>query len=100
MLAGYRVFHDFLITDKPRRIRNIDHIVIGANGVFSVETKTRRKVKGENGAKVTGAPSICTGNKTPNYNSYLCDCNSAKATPNASSPAFRSSKLSRAWSTT
>lgn len=53
MLAGYRVFHDFLITDKPRRIRNIDHIVIGANGVFAVETKARRKVKGENGAKVT-----------------------------------------------
>jgi hypothetical protein len=53
MLAGYRVFHDFLITDKPRRIRNIDHIVIGTNGVFAVETKTRRKMKGENGAKVT-----------------------------------------------
>jgi hypothetical protein len=53
MLAGYRVFHDFLITNKPRRIRNIDHIVIGANGVFAVETKARRKVKGENGAKVT-----------------------------------------------
>jgi hypothetical protein len=53
MLAGYRVFHDFLITDKPRRIRNIDHIVIGTNGVFAVETKTRRKAKGENGAKVT-----------------------------------------------
>src|ERR1043166_1151127 len=53
MLDGYRVFHDFLITDKPRRIRNIDHIVIGVNGVFAVETKTRRKMKGENGAKVT-----------------------------------------------
>jgi len=53
MLAGYRVFHDFLITDKPRSIRNIDHIVIGPNGVFAVETKTRRKVKGENGANVT-----------------------------------------------
>jgi hypothetical protein len=53
MLVGYHVFHDFLITDKPRRIRNIDHIVIGANGVFAVETKARRKVKGENGAKVT-----------------------------------------------
>lgn len=53
MLVGYRVFHDFLITDKPRSIRNIDHIVIGPNGVFAVETKTRRKVKGENGAKVT-----------------------------------------------
>ena len=53
MLVGYRVSHDFLITDKPRSIRNIDHIVIGPNGVFAVETKTRRKVKGENGAKVT-----------------------------------------------
>ena len=51
MLVGYRVFHDFLITDKPRRIRNIDHIVIGANGVFAVETKTRRKMKGEKGRK-------------------------------------------------
>lgn len=55
LLSGYRVFHDFLITDRPRSIRNIDHIVIGSNGVFAVETKTRRKVKGENGAKVTVA---------------------------------------------
>jgi hypothetical protein len=53
MLVGYRVFHDFLITDKPRSIRNIDHIVIGPNGVFAVETKTRRKMKGEDGAKIT-----------------------------------------------
>jgi hypothetical protein len=53
MLVGYRVFHDFLITDKPRSIRNINHIVVGPNGVFAVETKTRRKVKGENGANVT-----------------------------------------------
>jgi Nuclease-related domain len=52
MLTGYRVFHDFLITDKPRSIRNIDHIVIGPNGVFAVETKTRRKIKGEDGARV------------------------------------------------
>jgi Nuclease-related domain len=53
MFDGYRVFHDFLITDKPRSIRNIDHVVIGPNGVFAVETKTRRKMKGENGAKVS-----------------------------------------------
>lgn len=53
MLVGYRVSHDFLITDKPRSIRNIDHIVIGSNGVFTVETKTRRKIKAENGAKIT-----------------------------------------------
>ena len=53
MLGGYRVFHDFLITDKPGVTWNIDHIVIGSNGVFAVETKTRRKVKGLDGAKVT-----------------------------------------------
>lgn len=53
MLAGYRVFHDFLITDKPGVTWNIDHIVIGGNGIFAVETKTRRKVKGLDGAKVT-----------------------------------------------
>ena len=53
MLAGYRVFHDFLITDKPGITWNIDHIVIGVNGVFAVETKTRRKVKALDGAKVT-----------------------------------------------
>jgi len=53
MLIGYRVFHDFLINDKPHAIRNIDHVLIGPNGVFAIETKTRRKHKGANGAKVT-----------------------------------------------
>jgi len=53
MLVGYRVFHDFLITDKPHSTRNIDHIAIGPNGVFAVETKTRRKMKSENGATVS-----------------------------------------------
>jgi hypothetical protein len=53
MLAGYRVFHDFLITDRPGVTWNIDHIVVGTNGVFAVETKTRRKVKAVDGAKVT-----------------------------------------------
>jgi hypothetical protein len=55
MLVGYRVFHDFLITDRPRSIRNIDHIVIGPNGVFAVETKTRRKTKDQDGATVVVA---------------------------------------------
>lgn len=52
MLADYRVFHDFLINDKPGITRNIDHIVIGRNGAFAVETKTRRKLKSLDGAKV------------------------------------------------
>jgi len=43
MLDGYRVYHDF-----PAENFNIDHIVIGANGVFAVETKGRAKpVKGD-----------------------------------------------------
>ncbi len=40
MLNGYRVFHDF-----PAEKFNIDHIVIGSNGVFAVETKGRAKPK-------------------------------------------------------
>jgi hypothetical protein len=48
-------FHDFLITDKPGAVRNIDHIVIGKNGVFAVETKARRKMKGCDGGKITVA---------------------------------------------
>lgn len=38
MLRGYHVYHDF-VADKF----NIDHIVIGPAGVFSVETKARAK---------------------------------------------------------
>jgi hypothetical protein len=53
MLSGYRVFHDFIINDKPGITRNIDHVVIGPNGVFAIETKTKRKVKAEDGSKVT-----------------------------------------------
>ena len=38
MLSGYRVYNDF-----PAENFNIDHIVIGANGVFAIETKGRAK---------------------------------------------------------
>ena len=38
MLQGYHVYHDF-----PAEGFNIDHIVVGAKGVFAVETKTRSK---------------------------------------------------------
>lgn len=40
MLDGFHVFHDF-----PAEKFNIDHIVIGPNGVFAVETKFRSKPK-------------------------------------------------------
>ena len=39
MCAGYRVYHDF-----PADGFNVDHVVIGPTGVFSVETKARRKL--------------------------------------------------------
>jgi hypothetical protein len=35
---GYHVYHDF-----PAEGFNIDHVVVGAKGVFAVETKTRSK---------------------------------------------------------
>lgn len=38
MLSGYRVFHDVPFGDW-----NVDHVAVGPNGVFAVETKTRRK---------------------------------------------------------
>lgn len=44
MLHGYRVYHDFLADAF-----NIDHIVIGENGVFAVETKGRAKKETGNG---------------------------------------------------
>lgn len=40
MREGFFVFHDF-----PLVGRNIDHVLISENGVFSVETKARRKHK-------------------------------------------------------
>ncbi len=38
MLDGYRVYHDFQADNF-----NIDHVVIGENGVFAIETKGRSK---------------------------------------------------------
>ena len=38
MLQGYHVYHDY-----PAEGFNIDHIVVGAKGVFAVATKTRSK---------------------------------------------------------
>jgi len=44
--AGWRIFHDVPCETGQERF-NIDHIAVGPGGVFSVETKTRRK----NGAR-------------------------------------------------
>lgn len=50
---GYSVFHDLPCSAQGREF-NIDHVVVGRTGVYTVETKTRRKpttLKGK--AKVT-----------------------------------------------
>ena len=47
MSRGYRVFHDFQVDWFPGRIFNVDHIAVGPEGVFAIETKTRRKLLGE-----------------------------------------------------
>lgn len=51
MLDGYRVFHDFPKENgKKGMTPNIDHIVIGRNGVFAVVAKARSKGKKGQGA--------------------------------------------------
>ena len=47
---GYLVFHD-VPCDGAQGPFNLDHVVLGPNGIFVVETKTRRKLKGEKGDK-------------------------------------------------
>jgi len=39
---GFDVFHDYPIEPDGRSV-NIDHVVVGPNGVFAIETKTYRK---------------------------------------------------------
>jgi hypothetical protein len=43
--AGYRIFHDLV----EKQIGNIDHIAVGARGVFVIETKARRRRGSRNG---------------------------------------------------
>jgi hypothetical protein len=56
MLKGYHVYHDF-----PANNFNIDHILVGQSGVFTVETKARSKP----------ATRKVTGNATVTYNGRL-----------------------------
>jgi hypothetical protein len=45
---GLRVFHDVPCGDVGAPF-NIDHVVVGPNGVFAIETKTRRKGRARGG---------------------------------------------------
>ena len=44
MKDGFDVFHDFPL-EPDGKSPNLDHIVVGPNGVFAIETKTWRKPK-------------------------------------------------------
>lgn len=41
---GFRIFHDVPGHSNGKKF-NVDHVVVGPNGVFAIETKTRRKGK-------------------------------------------------------
>lgn len=42
-----QVYHDYEIQEPGCKPWNIDHIVVSSEGVFLIETKTRRKLKGK-----------------------------------------------------
>lgn len=46
--GGYRVFHDVPAEAGEMKF-NVDHVVVGPNGVFAIETKTRRKGRAREG---------------------------------------------------
>ncbi len=65
MRQGYRVYHDFVVDWKPgERVFNIDHVAVGPEGIFAIETKTRRKPNQErDGEKQPTHKAILNGGK-------------------------------------
>jgi len=53
---GYHVFHDV-----QGRIGNIDHLVIGPSGVFTIETKTRSKRQSDQKVSYDGTKVLVDG---------------------------------------
>ena len=47
---GYRIFHDVPAEAGDRKF-NLDHVIVGPNGLWLVETKTRRKGRARPGYK-------------------------------------------------
>jgi hypothetical protein len=52
MLNGYHVFHDLEVESKNKKKFNLDHVIVGGNGVFCIETKAKTKPKASDGSKV------------------------------------------------
>ena len=79
---GYRVFHDFVVDWKPGGETsnfNIDHVVVGPEGVFAIETKTRRKPLGDNGKQY----KMSFDGKTLHFPGYSTTGSIEQATKNA-----------------
>lgn len=58
---GYRVLHDIVLKSGERKF-NIDHLLIGSNGVFCIETKTWSKpMRGETIAVFDGQRIMLNG---------------------------------------
>ena len=45
---GYRIYHDVPCDGRSGKF-NIDHVIVGASGVYAIETKTRRKGRSRDG---------------------------------------------------
>lgn len=64
--AGYIVFHDIPLEKDGRRF-NIDHLLIGPNGIFAIETKNYSKpTKGSPEVKYDGTELLWNGVKHKN----------------------------------
>ena len=60
---GYTVFHDIPLEKDGRRF-NIDHLLIGSNGIFAIETKNYEKpAKGSPEVKYDGTTILWNGMK-------------------------------------
>jgi hypothetical protein len=54
LAKGWSVFHDVPFDENPgAKPFNVDHVVVGAGGLFAIETKARRKRKESGGHEVT-----------------------------------------------
>lgn len=64
---GWRVFHDVPMENEGKHF-NIDHVIVGAEGVFAVETKTwsrlRRKIQGDWKVTVDGDTVLLPGGRS------------------------------------
>jgi hypothetical protein len=68
---GYHAFHDIPPERESRdreSLANFDHVVIGAAGVFVIETKTRSKGEGKNEIAVLADSRVLINGREPDRN--------------------------------